>query len=207
MNLRKIILPVALALPVVAWGAGPKVKVDGYLNLSSAYIWRGEQVCNVHVNPGVAVTFAGLRLENYNYLSLDGGYKEIDWDLSYTLGDFSLHVADYYSCSPASGAAEDFFSWKKERPGTSMSSHWCIPALLFPWISNGLPFSGGAGFRSPTDVQAITPSLHSWNWGHMYRPEKGARPRLLWASACSKVCTLSIKNLLCRCTLPLHILM
>lgn len=117
MMLKRVFLLAALALPALAWGSGPKVKVDGCLNLSSAYIWRGEQVCNVHVNPSVAVNFAGFRLENYNYLSLDGGYKEIDWDLSYTLGDFSLHVADYYSCSPASGAAEDFFSWKKGATG------------------------------------------------------------------------------------------
>ena len=93
--------------------AAPAAKVDGLAWLSSAYLWRGEQVCGVHFNPCAGVNFGRLRLENADYLAVDGSYKEIDWDLSYTFGNFCLHVADYYFNYTAPGVRENYFSWKK----------------------------------------------------------------------------------------------
>ena len=95
------------------------VSVDGSLMLSSAYLWRGEKECNLHVNPNVALHWGGFTLETYSYLSLDGKYKEIDWDISYTIGDFSLHIADYYAHLADSPLGENYFTWEKGKTGHS----------------------------------------------------------------------------------------
>lgn len=101
---------VLLSAPLQA--SRPAFSVDGSLKLSSAYLWRGDYVCGLHFNPDVCFHIGNFTVENYDFLSLDGQYKEIDWDLSWKLGDFTLHLADYYARYASYEMPESFFSWK-----------------------------------------------------------------------------------------------
>ena len=113
--MRKITLLICLALLPVGLAA-EKPSVDGSLLYSSAFIWRGDKLCGFHLNPNVGVNFGGFRLENNSFFSTDGLFKEIDWDLSYTIGDFSIHILDYFSHTQ--GTPEYYFDWRK-----GLSSH------------------------------------------------------------------------------------
>lgn len=106
-----ILLSALLSFPLFAQES--RFSVDGVVTLSTAYVWRGDKVCGLHVNPDVCLHYGGLCLENYCYLAADGKYKEIDWDLSYTVGDFSFHVADYYARYSDTAFKENWFSWTK----------------------------------------------------------------------------------------------
>lgn len=125
------LLTILLSLPAQA--GNPKFSVNGRLSLSSAYVWRGEQVCGLHVNPYVAFHYGNLCLEQYSFLSLDGSYKEIDWDLSYTVGPVTLHVADYYWHAPGLAAGENYFSWAK-----GQTHH--IDEVVLVYSSKAIPF-------------------------------------------------------------------
>ena len=110
MRLLGTIAALAL-LSATLHAAGPKV--DGVLKLSSAYLWRGDEVCGTHFNPDICFSIGPFTLENYSFLAFDGQYKEIDWDLSAKAGDFTFHLADYYARYASSTMPENFFSWKK----------------------------------------------------------------------------------------------
>jgi len=105
---------IALLLPSLLNAAGDvPVRVDAEIKLSSAYLWRGDAVCGFHANPDICFRVGNLTLEHYDYLAFDGSYKELDWDLSYRLGDFTFHLADYYFYQSSSVVPENYFSWKK----------------------------------------------------------------------------------------------
>ena len=91
----------------------PATKVEATVSLSSAYLWRGDAVCGFHAAPDVKFKLGGFTLEHYDFLALDGSYKEIDWDMQYTVGDFTFHLADYYYYYSSSPLKENYFSWKK----------------------------------------------------------------------------------------------
>ena len=117
MTLRSTVtfLLLAIAFPALAQPAAdkPAPKLEGTISLSSAYLWRGDAVCGFHAAPYVRFSAGGFAIEQYDFLALDGSYKEIDWDLSYKLGDFTFHLADYFFYYSNSPAKENYFTWKK----------------------------------------------------------------------------------------------
>ena len=139
-----------------------RFSVDGGITLSSAYLWRGDAVCGLHANPDVRFHWGGFTLETYSYLALDGSYKEIDWDLQYTLADFTLHLADYYY--NFAGMRENYFSWKMGETTHVDEVALVYDCSAFPLIakwftffwgdwktdSRGLPF--GVSFSSYAEI-------------------------------------------------------
>ena len=111
--MKRVISILLLFCPLLLRAGRPPVSVDGSVVVSSAYLWRGEKVCGLHFSPDIALHIGNFTLESYSFLALNGKYKEIDWDLSYAIGDFSLHVADYFSRYSDDPFKEDYFSWKK----------------------------------------------------------------------------------------------
>lgn len=103
-----------LLVPVMMHAGTPKVSLEGSLMISSTYIWRGGAMCGFHFNPDVSLNIGNFCIDHSSYITPDGSYKEIDFDLSYTLGDFSIHIADYYWHSNDDPEVENFFNWKKE---------------------------------------------------------------------------------------------
>ena len=71
----------------------PRFSVDGSVELYSAYIWRGDKVCGTQFSPCINFNYGRWRLQSFGFLAIDNSYKEIDWDLSYSFKDFSLHFA------------------------------------------------------------------------------------------------------------------
>lgn len=65
----------------------------------SHYIWRGQHLGDVSIQPTLGVEYKGLSLSAWgNYgLSNSDDAKELDLTLSYTLGGFNIGVTDYWS--------------------------------------------------------------------------------------------------------------
>ena len=131
--LRIIFALFLLTCPLLPAAGQSAFSVDGSLVASSAYLWRGEQVCGLHFNPDITFRFGDFTVEHYSFLALDGLYKEIDWDLSYSLGNFTFHLADYYWFYSGTGATEDFFNWHK-----GATNHIDEAAIVYE--SGTLPF-------------------------------------------------------------------
>ena len=158
------VLLLAAAVPAMAGvlPSGQKAKIDATITLSSAYLWRGEQCCGVHAAPDVRFTAGNFTLEHYDFMALDGSYKEIDWDLSYKLGDFTFHVADYFFRTADSPIPENYFTWKKgetthvdevalvyECSAIPLTAKW----FTFFW-GDWLPDTGDLSFSSYFEVGA-----------------------------------------------------
>lgn len=80
-----------MSLPSVAG-----VRLSGGADISSAYLWRGERVCGLHLYPELSLTTGGFSLMAYGYFPFDGKYAERDVEASYRIRNVSLHTACYF---------------------------------------------------------------------------------------------------------------
>ena len=111
-----------------------KFSVSGAIETHTAYLWRGSKECGTHVMPCLSFQYGKLLLQSYGFLSYDGSYKEIDWDLSYSIGDFTIHLADYYARLSSYTSPENYFSFRKGE-----SNH--IQEVILCYEPHKLPFA------------------------------------------------------------------
>ena len=122
-----------LILLAPAWlHAGNPLKVSATANLQSAYLWRGEKVCEVNFNPILEASVGGFTAQAFAYLPFDGSYKEIDVDFFYTLGPWQLHVADYFIRFAADTAPENFFDFRKQSTNHILEGILCYTPKTVP---------------------------------------------------------------------------
>ena len=111
---RRLIILLLCLLPALTLPAkGLPVSVEATVKLSSAYLWRGDAVCGFHAAPDFCLNIGNFTVEHYDFLALDGSYKEIDWDFQYHLGDFTFHLADYFFMQEVSPVKENYFNWRR----------------------------------------------------------------------------------------------
>ena len=62
------------------------------------YIWRGQDLGNVSVQPTLGISYKGLSLTGWGSVGLSNSddTKEIDLTLAYTIGGFNVGVTDYW---------------------------------------------------------------------------------------------------------------
>ncbi len=85
----------AAALPAAAEGQ-EKIEASVGLDLVSGYIWRGQELGDVSLQPSVSVAWKGLSLSAWGSASWDSDYaKEFDLTLGYSVKGFSVSVTDY----------------------------------------------------------------------------------------------------------------
>ena len=85
--------PVSTPLPV---REGPEVGLSG--DIVSSYIWRGQDLGNVSLQPTLGVAYKGLSLTAWGSVGLTtpADTKEFDLTLAYRLGGFNIGITDYW---------------------------------------------------------------------------------------------------------------
>ena len=75
---------------------GPEVGLSG--DIVSSYIWRGQDLGNVSLQPTLGVAYKGLSLTAWGSVGLTtpADTKEFDLTLAYTLGGFNIGITDYW---------------------------------------------------------------------------------------------------------------
>lgn len=96
-KMRKIVmLLVGMALFPAMSRAQDKVEVSVGADLVSSYIWRGQDLGGIGVQPSLSVSWKGLSLGAWGSVGFDSNdTKEFDLTLGYTLKGFSVSVTDY----------------------------------------------------------------------------------------------------------------
>ncbi|MBO6168942.1 MAG: hypothetical protein J6O51_03115 [Bacteroidales bacterium] len=150
------LLTATLLLAPAALHAGSPVKVSGTAILQSAYLWRGEKVCEVNFNPVLEASIGGFTAQAFAYLPFDGSYKEIDMDFFYTLGPWSLHVADYFIRFAADTAPENFFDWRKQSTNHIMEGIMCYAPRTVPIEAKWFTFFYGDWIPEPDGSRGKT---------------------------------------------------
>ena len=89
------------AMPFTA-KAQDKVKASVGADIVSGYIWRGQDVGGVSLQPNASIAYKGLSLEAWGSVGIEktdaDGYdaKEFDLTLGYSTGGFSVSITDYW---------------------------------------------------------------------------------------------------------------
>ena len=100
---QKGLLPLALTALLPATGvAQDKVEASVGLDIVSGYLWRGQDLGNVSIQPSAGVSYKGFSLSAWGSVGLDKeDDKELDLTLGYGIGGFSVSVTDYWFNSGA----------------------------------------------------------------------------------------------------------
>ena len=97
-SFRKTTFLSALAIAVPAMGmAQDKVEASAGADLVSGYIWRGQDLGGVSIQPTLSVSYKGFSLSAWGTAGIEKeDTKEIDLTLGYATGGFSISVTDYW---------------------------------------------------------------------------------------------------------------
>lgn len=86
----------ATALPFTA-KAQDKVEASVGVDLVSGYIWRGQDLGGVSLQPSASLSYKGFSLEAWGSVGIESkDDKELDLTVGYENGGFSLSVTDYW---------------------------------------------------------------------------------------------------------------
>ncbi|MDO4163049.1 MAG: hypothetical protein Q4D56_01495 [Bacteroides sp.] len=98
-SLKMGVIAIALlsvAMPFTA-KAQDKVEASVGADLVSGYIWRGQDLGGVSVQPGVSLAYKGFSLGAWGSVGLESDdTKEFDLTLGYSTGGFSISLTDYW---------------------------------------------------------------------------------------------------------------
>jgi hypothetical protein len=90
-----------------------EVEVSAGGDLTSSYIWRGQYLGGVSVQPGASVAVAGFSLAAWGSVGFDGGdTKEFDFTVGYGKGGFSVAITDYwFNTADENGDINNYFDY------------------------------------------------------------------------------------------------
>ena len=158
---RKLILSTILILGGLLSAQAQKFSISGSLEANTAYMWRGSRECGPNVAPFLSFNLGGFSLQSYGFIALDGSYKEVDWDLSYKVGAFTFHLADYYFHLASSGTPENYFNFKKGETTHIQEAVICYEPQKLPFTIKWFTFLHG-DWRPNADGSLGKPSFASY---------------------------------------------
>lgn len=95
-----------------------KVSVDYSVDFVSRYVWRGLLFNgNPNIQPTISLTAGGLTLGSWASFGTSQEYSEIDLFATYTIGNLSFTVFDYYNEFESKLDSADYFHWDRKTTG------------------------------------------------------------------------------------------
>jgi hypothetical protein len=164
--------------------AQSKVEASVGADLVSSYVWRGQKLGGVSIQPALSVAYSGWSLGAWGSVGLESeDTREFDLTLGYATGGFSISLTDYWFSDAADGLEAKYFHYGAHCP---VSSHvfeaqlgYDFGPLALNWYTN---LSGADGVNKDGDraystyISATAPfKLGGLDWN----AEVGATP---WAT-------------------------
>lgn len=96
--MKKIVLMAMVAVISTAAIAQEKVETTVSADVVNQYIWRGQDLGNVSLQPTLGIAYKGLSLSAWGSVGLSepSDTKEFDITIGYTAGGFNIGVTDYW---------------------------------------------------------------------------------------------------------------
>ncbi len=139
----RLLFVFALVLSNVLHLDARKFSVSGSVETYTAYLWRGSKECGAHAAPCLSFSYGNFTLQSYGFISYDGYYKEIDWDISYKVGDFTFHLADYYARLSTYQTPENYFDFRKGSTNHIQEVILCYEPQKLPFAIRWFTFVNG----------------------------------------------------------------
>lgn len=131
-------LGATIALSHNASAAEP-VKAGIGADIVSGYLWRGQKLDGVSIQPTMGLEWGGLSLSAWGSHGITGSLGEVDLTLSYTAGGFTVGVTDYFCAD----SFEDYFDFSKSTLHVAeVALGYDFGCLALNWYSNVLGAMG-----------------------------------------------------------------
>ncbi len=129
-------------------------------DIVSHYIWRGQDLGGVSVQPGLGVSYKGLSLSAWESVGLSNpiDVREFDLTLAYTIGGFNIGITDYWF-----NAGEDplgrYFYYRRDATNHVFEANigYDFGFASLQWYTN---FAGNDGFN-PAGKRAFSSYLEA----------------------------------------------
>lgn len=122
--MKKLILCAALilmsVLPANAQETEKKSPFSGSVELTTKYLWRGQEYGEAPTFfPTLNFSTGGLCIYATGAYTFDNSWREADLGVSYSLGDFTIGVVDYYYPTMV-GENDSYFNYKNKETGHAL---------------------------------------------------------------------------------------
>ncbi|MFT3739344.1 MAG: hypothetical protein QM786_11345 [Breznakibacter sp.] len=123
-------------IPAVAQESS-KSAVSVGCEFNSRYVWRGLLFSGApNLQPYVQYSKGGFAAMAWGSYATTGGYAETDLFLSYTVGNLTIGVNDYFSEDEFDMASTDFTEWKRDS-----TSHLVEAVLTYEALAGRFPLT------------------------------------------------------------------
>lgn len=167
-KVRRLLCLAAVCMAAVAANAQDKVEGTIATDVVNQYIWRGQDLGDVSVQPTLGVAYKGVSLTAWGNVGLSDkdDTKEFDLTLAYTTGGFHIGVTDYWFNSPN----DKYFEYAAHKTSHVFEGNigYDFGPVALNWYTN---FAGNDGLNKSGDrayssyVEATAPfKLASLDW-------------------------------------------
>lgn len=136
---KVLILVCGLVAMVNTAKAQDKPEVSVSADFVNQYIWRGQDLGDISVQPTLGVAYKGLSITAWGSVGLSDNEdtKEFDLTLSYSLGNFNIGITDYWFNTPN----DRYFSYAAHKTSHVFEANigYDFGAFSLQWFTN---FSG-----------------------------------------------------------------
>ncbi len=96
--MKTILLSSLLLIGALTAGAQNKIETNLGTDLVSQYVWRGQELGGVSVQPALGISYKGFSLSAWGSVGLanPSDTRELDLTLAYEAGGFNIGVTDYW---------------------------------------------------------------------------------------------------------------
>ncbi len=144
---KRGMMSVAIAtMSSTALMAQDKVEASVGADLVSGYIWRGQDLGNVSVQPSLSVSYKGFSLSAWGSVGVEkSDTKEFDLTLGYATGGFSISVTDYWF-----NTGPGYFHYGAHNTAHTFEAQvgYDFGVLAVNWYTN---FAGNVGYKGNGD--------------------------------------------------------
>ena len=149
------VITIALLLTGImpsAMMAQDKIEASVGADLVSGYIWRGQDLGGVSIQPSAEIAYKGFALGAWGSVGLEPtDTKEFDLTLGYSIGGFSVSVTDYWFNTQVAAGIDEDGETKYFKYGAHSTAHvfeaqvgYDFGPLVVNWYTN---FAGADGIK------------------------------------------------------------
>ena len=202
-NLKILVIVAMLSTASMGVRAQSQVECHLMADIVSNYVWRGQELGHVSLQPELSVEWKGLSLAAWGSVGLTNhkdDIREIDLTLTYATGGLSFGIVDYWD----DGDDSRYFYYKKD--GTGHAFEGFVSYDFGPVSASWQTYFAGSDYQVDDDKRAYSSyfelsapfRLATCNWD----AEVGLVP---WKSGIYEVSGFSVTNLSLRATKAIHI--
>jgi hypothetical protein len=202
-NLKILVIVAMLSTASMGVRAQSQVECHLMADIVSNYVWRGQELGHVSLQPELSVEWKGLSLAAWGSVGLTNhkdDIREIDLTLTYATGGLSFGIVDYWD----DGDDSRYFYYKKD--GTGHAFEGFVSYDFGPVSASWQTYFAGSDYQVDDDKRAYSSyfelsapfRLATCDWD----AEVGLVP---WKSGIYEVSGFSVTNLSLRATKAIHI--